>query len=248
MTAQLCKTNWSIERAIKQEPPAKQDQYIYTMTRLRNVAILMVVIAAAVLLHSTQAAEYKVGGDTGWTSFPPGGESFYSKWAANFTFKVNDTLVFNFESGSHSVAELTKDNYDKCEVNKNIKVHNTGPARISLTSAGEFYFSCTFSGHCSSGQKLSIKVSGTSSPAAVPVPVPAPAPTPRKAPVKGPSASSPPPSGTGSVPSSPSNEGAPSSLTEPGAIAPPPHGSATSPAATFSLLLITVAINFLSQF
>lgn len=49
----------------------------------------------AVLLQSTEAEDYKVGDATGWTSFPPGGASFYSKWAAKFTFKVNDTLGKN---------------------------------------------------------------------------------------------------------------------------------------------------------
>ncbi|XP_027333608.1 cucumber peeling cupredoxin-like [Abrus precatorius] len=210
------------------------------MAQLRNVTILMIVFVAAV---STEAKDYTVGGTTGWTSFPPGGASFYSKWASNFTFKVNDTLVFNFESGSHAVAEVTKANHDKCEVKNNIKVLNTGPAKITLDHTGEFYFTCTFSGHCSSGQKLSIKVSGTSFP--VPAPAPAPTPKPKRTPAEAPSASAP---ASGSVPSSPSNEGSPSSPTQPGAIAPPPQGSATPLSATFSLLLVTIAINFLSQF
>ncbi|TKY54838.1 Early nodulin protein 1 [Spatholobus suberectus] len=215
------------------------------MAQIRNVAILVVVVAVAVLLRSTEAKDYEVGGSvTGWTSFPPGGASFYSKWAANFTFKVNDTLVFNFESGSHSVVELTKANYEKCEVNNNIKAFNIGPARIPLDRTGEFYFSCTFSGHCTSGQKLSIKVTDSSSPAPQKAPAKGPStspPAPQKAPAEGPSAS---PPASGSV----SNEGAPSSQTEPAAIAPPPKGSATPLAATFSLLLITTAITFLSQF
>nr|KYP55720.1 Blue copper protein [Cajanus cajan] len=196
------------------------------MVQLRNVAIVVAVVAAAVLQQSTKAEDYEVGGSTGWTSFPPGGDSFYSKWAENFTFKVKDTLVFNFESGSHSVVELSKANYEKCEVDKSIKGYNSGPARVRLDRSGEFYFSCSFSGHCSSGQKLSIKVtgSGSSSP-----------PTPKNAPAEAPSSSA-------------SNEGDPSFQTHPAATAPPPQGSATSLTAPFSLFLITIAINFLSQF
>lgn len=72
-------------------PPDTQKQQ-HMMAQLRNVAILVVVVVAAVLLQSTEAKDYEVGGATGWTSFPPGGASFYSKWAANFTFKLNDTL------------------------------------------------------------------------------------------------------------------------------------------------------------
>ena len=62
------------------------------MAQLSNVAILAVVIVAAVSLRCSEAEDYTVGGTIGWTSFPPGGASFYSKWAANHTFKVNDTL------------------------------------------------------------------------------------------------------------------------------------------------------------
>lgn len=63
------------------------------MGRSRNVAILVVI--TVLLLKTTEAEDYEVGGSTGWTSFPPGGASFYSKWASNFTFKVNDTLGKN---------------------------------------------------------------------------------------------------------------------------------------------------------
>ncbi|KAK7264906.1 hypothetical protein RJT34_32519 [Clitoria ternatea] len=218
------------------EPQKASHQY--KMAQLRTTPILVLIIAAAVLLQNIEAKDYTVGDATGWTSFPPAGASFYSKWAANIAFKVNDTLVFNFESGSHTVAELTKHNYDKCNVNNNTKVFSTGPARITLNHTGDFYFSCTFSGHCSSGQKLSIKVTGSS------------APTPAKAPAEGPSAS---PPESESVPTSPSNEGATlspsSSPSEPGAIAPPPHVSAaTHLVATFSVFLITISINFLSLF
>lgn len=53
----------------------------------------MVIFAVAMLLQSTEAEDYTVGGgDIGWTSFPPGGASFYSNWASNLTFKVNDNL------------------------------------------------------------------------------------------------------------------------------------------------------------
>ncbi|KAL1372282.1 hypothetical protein AAHE18_01G192400 [Arachis hypogaea] len=121
----------------------------------KNVAI----IVAMIMIVVTKAEEHIVGGESiGWTSYPPGGASFYSNWASNHTFIVNDTLVFKFESGSHSVAELTKNNYEKCDENEKIEFYVIGPARVTLNRAGRFYFSCTFSGHCSSGQKLSVEV------------------------------------------------------------------------------------------
>ncbi|WJX95814.1 hypothetical protein P8452_77090 [Trifolium repens] len=122
------------------------------------------------LLQTSEAEDFIVGGDViGWTSFPPGGDSFYSKWAANFTFKLNDNLVFNYESGSHSVAILNKANYEKCNINdKNIQTFNIGPTKITLDRIGYFYFSCTLSGHCTSGQKLSVKVTSTASSSSIP--------------------------------------------------------------------------------
>ncbi|WJX90326.1 hypothetical protein P8452_72236 [Trifolium repens] len=136
------------------------------MAQIRNMTILIVIIVVAtMLLQTSEAEDYIVGGDViGWTSFPPGGDSFYSKWAANFTFKLNDNLVFNYESGSHSVAILNKANYEKCNINdKNIQTFNIGPTKITLNRIGDFYFSCTLSGHCTSGQKLSVKVTDTAS-------------------------------------------------------------------------------------
>ncbi|XP_057418921.1 early nodulin-like protein 15 [Lotus japonicus] len=176
------------------------------------------VVQASFSVRSTleEAEEYTVRAALGWTSVPPGGASFYSKWTQNFTFKLsgnqtkfpNDNSMFNFESGSHTVALLTKANYDKCNVNDYIQNFNTGPGRITLNSTGEFYFTFTFSGHCSSGQKLRVEVTsgGSSS-----------SPVPRKAPAEGPSS-------------------------------PPPQGSATPLAATFSVLHITIALNFCLSF
>ncbi|WJX90327.1 hypothetical protein P8452_72236 [Trifolium repens] len=127
--------------------------------------LIVIIVVATMLLQTSEAEDYIVGGDViGWTSFPPGGDSFYSKWAANFTFKLNDNLVFNYESGSHSVAILNKANYEKCNINdKNIQTFNIGPTKITLNRIGDFYFSCTLSGHCTSGQKLSVKVTDTAS-------------------------------------------------------------------------------------
>ena len=62
------------------------------VAQLKNMAILLVVAAAAAVLQSTEAANYTVGGSTGWISSPPGGASFYSSWTSNITFKENDTL------------------------------------------------------------------------------------------------------------------------------------------------------------
>jgi hypothetical protein len=67
------------------------------------------------------------------------------------------------------VVILNKANYEECNVNdKNIQTFNQGPTKITLDSIGDFFFSCTFSGHCTSGQKLSVKVTASEVPAEAP--------------------------------------------------------------------------------
>ncbi|XP_061364655.1 umecyanin-like [Gastrolobium bilobum] len=206
------------------------------MVQLSKMAIvLVIVVAAAAIFQSTEAADHTVGGSTGWISSPSGGASFYSNWASSITFKENDVLVFNFATGSHTVAEITKTNFDSCNMNQNIQVLVTSPARFTLNRTGEFYFACSISGHCNSGQKLSVKVTGSS-------------PAPGKAPSPAHSPSSPRPPVSGTTPPPSSNEGAPppASPSEPGATPPPSPSSATSlAAATFSLLLTITVSNLL---
>ncbi|XP_028801262.1 umecyanin-like [Neltuma alba] len=138
------------------------------MAKLANMAILFVAAFAAIFLPGTEAEDFTVGGSTGWTNNPSGGASFYSNWASDLTFNVNDVLVFNFATGRHDVAILTKDNFDNCNVNNPIQLINNGPARVTLNRTGDFHFACGFPGHCNSGQKLSINVSGSSSPTSPP--------------------------------------------------------------------------------
>ncbi|CAK9326566.1 unnamed protein product [Citrullus colocynthis] len=150
-----------------------------------RTAILLLLVAAA-LWRCSSAATYTVGDSLGWT-VPPN-PTTYSDWASTKTFVVGDILVFNFASGRHDVTEVTKSASDSCNGSNPISVENNSPARITLTSAGDHHFICTFPGHCSNGQKLSVTVRSTRSspapqpsspsPSAVPVPVPALAPEP----------------------------------------------------------------------
>ncbi|XP_020225583.1 mavicyanin [Cajanus cajan] len=128
-----------------------------------NVAILFVLVAVALTMpHSTEATEHVVGGGAGWI-ISPEGASFYSSFAANTTFRLNDTLVFNFKTGSHNVVTVSKKSFETCNVSEAMESFNTGPARISLNRTGEFYFACSFPHHCMLGQKLSIDVTAASS-------------------------------------------------------------------------------------
>lgn len=135
-------------------------------------------LVVAAMLHGSSAQTTHVVGDAlGWL-VPPGGEIAYRTWAAEKTFTVGDVLVFNFTQNSHDVAEVSKEAYDSCNTSNPISTSTTSPTNITLTSAGEHHFLCTFPSHCSLGQKLAINVSAAS---------PAPTPQPSTPPAPGPS-------------------------------------------------------------
>ncbi|XP_011078396.1 cucumber peeling cupredoxin [Sesamum indicum] len=194
----------------------------------RRLLLAAVLLAAAAvfgqLVGNADAATYVVGDSLGWT-IPPGGPVAYSTWASQHEFKVGDVLVFNFSTGLHDAAYVTKAGYDGCSSNSPIALATVGPASFTLNSTGEHHYICTFGQHCSLGQKLAINVTAASTPTA-PAPAPSsPTTPPSPAPTPAPSGSlspSPSPSAPGAPSPSPSAPGAPSS-------APTPSGSATPP-------------------
>ncbi|KAL5722224.1 hypothetical protein ACHQM5_005770 [Ranunculus cassubicifolius] len=127
------------------------------MARTMNMFFGFLLVAIA-LIHSVSAqTTHVVGGSAGWTV--PSPATLYSDWASTQTFTVGDSLTFNFASGTHAVATVTQAAYDACDGTSPIgAIQMTGPVTIRLTSPGRQYYFCTFQGHCSSGQKLSINV------------------------------------------------------------------------------------------
>ncbi|XP_068326375.1 umecyanin-like [Pyrus communis] len=192
---------------------------------LGYVTVFVVLAAAALVIERAEAESYTVGDDLGWTNIVD--SNTYSSWAANHTFKVGDTLVFQFVTGRHDVATLTKKAYDECSTTDLLGVLNQGPASYNLNETGDYYFICTISGHCNDGQKLSIKV--TASPAPPPSHSPAPPPSDTTAPVSPPTTTPPLPSDT-ETPTSP-----------PTTTAPPPS-DASSLASTFSTVFVSIPI------
>ncbi|KAI4376675.1 hypothetical protein MLD38_014412 [Melastoma candidum] len=147
-----------------------------------TATMLVLAVASSWLWPGSEATNYTVGGSVGW-KVPPTGTKL-SDWASKYTFKVGDILIFNFTTGIHDVAVVTKDNYDACNLSSSLEILSTGPASYSLDKDGEYYYICTFSNHCSRGQKLEITVGDSSS-----GPTSSPSPSDGKAPLP----SSPPP-------------------------------------------------------
>ncbi|KAI6679340.1 hypothetical protein NL676_033221 [Syzygium grande] len=184
------------------------------MVSKMNMLVLMVFLGASIRCCSAQTT-HVVGDSLGWV-VPPGGAIAYSTWAANKTFIVGDTLVFNFTTQEHDVAKVTKAAFDSCDPTSPISLQTDGPASIALNQSGEHFFICTIGQHCNRGQKLAINV--TSSSATTPSPSPATTP------------SSPPPAST-PTPLSPSPATPPSSTATPPSTStsPPPPTTTTTP-------------------
>ncbi|CAO2162974.1 unnamed protein product [Urochloa humidicola] len=117
-------------------------------SRSALLALLVAVSCAA----AASAASFTVGDGQGWKIGPD-----YSTWASGKTFNVGDTLLFNFGTGSHDVAEVDKSGYDGCSGSGASNTINNGPATVTLT-AGTHYYICTFTGHCDGGMKLAVTV------------------------------------------------------------------------------------------
>ncbi|KAK1560429.1 hypothetical protein Q3G72_026598 [Acer saccharum] len=136
------------------------------------LVVSLAMIAALLEASTAQSSVHVVADALGWI-VPPGGATVYSNWTANKTFKVNDVLVFNFTSGRHDVAQVTKAAFDACNIASPISKEINSPANITLTSAGEHYYICTFNGHCAGGQKLALNVTSdaaTAPPSGTPPP------------------------------------------------------------------------------
>ncbi|KAJ9545434.1 hypothetical protein OSB04_025141 [Centaurea solstitialis] len=100
------------------------------------------------------AKVYTVGDSSGWSLGVD-----YKTWTSDKTFKVGDTLSFNYGS-SHTVSEVSSSDYDGCSAGNAIASYTSGPTNIALNTTGTHYFICGVASHCSGGMKVSVSVSG----------------------------------------------------------------------------------------
>lgn len=104
--------------------------------------------------------------------------------------------MFNFATGQHNVAKVTKSAFDACNGGSAVFTLTSGPATVTLNETGEQYYICSVGSHCSAGQKLAINVNRASSTGPSPAPQPRGSGSPPRAspvPTQAPQASSPTP-------------------------------------------------------
>ncbi|KAL5697962.1 hypothetical protein ACHQM5_029056 [Ranunculus cassubicifolius] len=188
--------------------------------------IACVVVLVTLLGGASAQTTHVVLDSSGWSI--PTTPNAYTTWAASQTFMVGDILVFNFATGQHDVAQVSKASYDACTSTNVIgSIITNGPANLTLDTAGEHYYICAFNGHCDAGQKLMINVTGSPPTASPPMPSsPSPLPSPPTASSPSPTASSPSPSPSTASPPSPSPS---PSTASPPSPSPSPSPSTASP-------------------
>nr|CAB3483290.1 unnamed protein product [Digitaria exilis] len=181
-------------------------------SRSALIALLVVVSCAAA---ASAATTFNVGDTSGWTL----GVN-YDNWASGKTFTVGDKLVFTYTTGAHDVLEVSKSDYDNCNIGSALVTNTNGPTTITLTSGDHYYICSVASGaHCKNGMKLAVSVgSGSGSPSSPSTPA---------------------------TPSSPSTPSSPPSSSTPAA--PAPSAASASPAApalamAAGVLLIKLAL------
>ncbi|CAN6584104.1 unnamed protein product [Malus baccata var. baccata] len=116
----------------------------------------LVLVVAMVMMPRCLATVYTVGDSSGWASGVD-----YSTWTSGKTFKVGDSLVFNYGSG-HTVDEVTDSDYKTCTVGNSITSDSSGTTTIPLKTAGTHNYICGSVGHCTMGMKLSVTIASGS--------------------------------------------------------------------------------------
>ncbi|KAL6564355.1 hypothetical protein OROMI_015805 [Orobanche minor] len=138
------------------------------MDLLKKIIVLAMFIT--VICGSCKASVYKVGDDDGWDIM---GDVVYNQWALSKTFKVGDTIVFEYDPEFHSVLQVSQSDFHSCNTATPISSYTTGNDSIVINNSGHYYYICGVMGHCEAGQKIDITVTDSHKPAIEPVSSPA---------------------------------------------------------------------------
>ncbi|KAL7598743.1 hypothetical protein Lser_V15G27272 [Lactuca serriola] len=119
------------------------------------MAVVMAVFLAAFTV-AVGGEVYKVGGSAGWTNI---GHVDYKTWASTKTFRVGDTIVFEYNKDFHNVARVTYTEFLTCKGSAApYATFTSGNDSFPIKYPGHYYFICTIPGHCEAGQKVDIRV------------------------------------------------------------------------------------------
>ncbi|XP_073144378.1 stellacyanin-like [Henckelia pumila] len=113
---------------------------------------IVFLICTILLPFYTVATTYTVGDNSGWDI-----STDLDSWPKDKTIMVGDTLLFQYSS-SHSVSEVTKQNYEDCNTTEVLQSSSDGNTSFPLTRVGDIFFVCGNKLHCLGGMKLHVNV------------------------------------------------------------------------------------------
>ncbi|WCJ26610.1 early nodulin-like protein 8 [Euphorbia peplus] len=102
--------------------------------------------------------QFKVGDLDSWGIPSPSNPQLYSFWSKSHSLTIGDSLLFLYPPSEDSVIQVTKENYNSCNLKNPILYMNNGNSVFNITSHGDFYFTSGNQGHCLKKQKLHISV------------------------------------------------------------------------------------------
>ncbi|KAJ8763147.1 hypothetical protein K2173_025532 [Erythroxylum novogranatense] len=119
-----------------------------------SVYVVALALIAAIAGVTTEAKEFVVGDETGWTiNFD------YKTWATGKDFRVGDKLIFKYPVGKHTVIPVNGTEFQNCIKPAATQPLTTGNDTIILKTAGNKWYICGVAQHCAQGaQKLAITV------------------------------------------------------------------------------------------
>uniref|UniRef100_A0ACD6AG88 Uncharacterized protein n=1 Tax=Avena sativa TaxID=4498 RepID=A0ACD6AG88_AVESA len=115
---------------------------------------LFLIFVAAAMVGMAHGASYTVGAPGGLWDL----KTNYTRWASAITFYARDGLRFQYSVVEDNVIEVSKADYDTCNISSPIATYKTGNDVIPLVAAGSRYFICGIPGHCLAGMKVHVNI------------------------------------------------------------------------------------------
>ncbi|CAL5023015.1 unnamed protein product [Urochloa decumbens] len=132
-----------------------------TSRRLLTLAAGVFFLAVC-LLQAAEGTRYTVGGADGWRVPPPEAKDrYYSDWASNFTFYVDDSIEFVYKNDS-AVIRVSKAGYYHCNESTPDAPPppppRDGTTLFVLDAPGPAYFASADQARCAMGERLMLDV------------------------------------------------------------------------------------------
>jgi|UniRef100_B9II32 hypothetical protein len=97
------------------------------MALQKTIAISFLMMS---LCGVSMAPVYQAGDSAGWTRM---GQVDSKDWAANKSFHVGDTVVFNYNSQFHNVKQVTQQGFEPCNATFLIATYTSGSDGVTFS-------------------------------------------------------------------------------------------------------------------